>query len=78
MRPSSRARVLAGVALASLLALGSTPSPAAADPQPSDPAYTARDAQNIADAYGRIDGPGGQLRNPAYLPALVQAAERTL
>ncbi len=43
-------------------------------PAPGDPAYTARDAQNIADAYGRITGPGGQLQNPAYLPALVQAA----
>ena len=46
---------------------------AGADPGgPSDPAYTARDAHNIADAYGRVTD--GQLQNPAYLPALVQAA----
>ena len=32
------------------------------------------DLQNIADAYGRITGPGGQLQNPAYLPALVAAS----
>ncbi len=50
--------------------------PTGADPSPGDPAYTARDAQNIADAYGRITGPGGQLQNPAYLPALVQASHR--
>ncbi|MCW2846927.1 MAG: hypothetical protein JWR90_901 [Marmoricola sp.] len=46
-----------------------TPSPA-----PGSPAYLARDAQNILDAYGRVTGPGGQLQNPAYLPALVQAS----
>ncbi len=44
----------------------------AAEPQPGDPAYTTRDTQNMADAYGRITGPGGQLRNPAYVPALAQ------
>lgn len=49
-------------------------APAAGDPAPTDPAYTQRDLQNIADAYGRIDGEGGQLRNPAYLPALVAAS----
>lgn len=54
------------------LAVTALAAPAGADPQPSDPAYTARDVQNIADAYGRIHGPGGQLRNPAYLPALVE------
>ena len=42
-------------------------------PEPGSPAYVARDLQNINDAYGRITGPGGQLRNPAYLPALVAA-----
>ena len=58
----------------SLLLAGALAAPAAADPAPTDPAYTQRDAQNIADAYGRIDGEGGQLRNPAYLPALVAAS----
>ena len=42
-------------------------------PEPGSPAYVARDVQNINDAYGRITGPGGQLQNPAYLPALVAA-----
>ena len=40
-------------------------------PAPGSPAYVARDLENIEDAYGRITGPGGQLANPAYLPALV-------
>ena len=50
------------------------PQPAAQTaPQPGTPAYAARDAQNIKDAYGRIIGPGGQLQNPAYLEALTLA-----
>ena len=67
--------------LASLAALPFTvplAAPAAAeDPQPGSPAYVERDARNIADAYGRITGPGGQLRDPAYLPALVAASTAT-
>ena len=71
-------RRLVPAALLALTAAGlATPAAAGADPTPGDPAYTARDAQNIADAYGRITGPGGQLQNPAYLPALVQAATAT-
>lgn len=66
----------------SLLVAGALTAPAvpatgAADPQPGSPAYVARDTQNIADAYGRIDGSGGQLRNPAYLPALVRESTLT-
>lgn len=41
-------------------------------PVPPSPAYLARDLANIADAYGRITGPGGQLANPRYLPALIR------
>ncbi len=52
-------------------------APAAGGPTPSDPAYTARDTQNIADAYGRVSGPGGQLRNPAYLAALATEVPAT-
>jgi dienelactone hydrolase len=52
-------------------------APAQAGPDPRSPHYTARDARNIVDAYGRIHGPGGQLRNPAYLPALVEESTRT-
>ncbi len=53
----------------SVLLAGSLAAPASAEP--ADPA---RDAQNMADSYGRITGPGGQLQNPAYLPALVAAS----
>ena len=45
--------------------------------QPSDPRYTLRDTQNIADAYGRITGEGGQLRNPVYIPSLVEETNQT-
>jgi alpha-beta hydrolase superfamily lysophospholipase len=55
-----------------LTALAAGPAVAADQPQPGSPAYAARDAQNIADAYGRVTGPGGQLQNPNYLPALVR------
>ncbi len=48
-----------------------------AEPEPGSPEYVARDTQNVADAYGRITGPGGQLRNPAYLPALVAESTAT-
>ena len=46
---------------------------------PATPSYAdpVSDAQNMADAYGRITGEGGQLRNPAYLPALVATATTT-
>lgn len=44
---------------------------------PQDPAYTVRDTQNIADAYGRITGSGGQLRNPAYVAALATEVPAT-
>ena len=70
-----RPLVLATSALLTLALSASVPATAgtaAADPQPDDPAYTARDAQNIASAYGRVTDE--QLQNPAYLPALVQAA----
>ena len=52
-------------------------APVAADPEPGSPEYVARDSANIADAYGRITGQGGQLQNPAYLPALVADATAT-
>jgi hypothetical protein len=63
----------AGLAMGVLAAItpGTLPGASGAEPSPDDPAYTARDTQNMADAYGRITGPGGQLQNPNYLPALV-------
>jgi hypothetical protein len=61
------------IAAAALVATGVVnPATARTGPQPGDPAYTTRDAQNIAGAYGRVTE--GQLQNPAYLPALVEAA----
>lgn len=58
-------------ALLALLAFA-LPATAAADaPKPGTPEYAQRDAQNIADAYGRETAPDGQFNNPAYTTALV-------
>jgi hypothetical protein len=54
-----------------LAMLAASAAMAAAAPQPGTPDYVVRDSQNIVDAYGREVGPGGQLNNPAYVPALV-------
>ncbi len=62
------------LALASAVLAGPTPARAADGPKPGSPAYLLRDTQNIADAYGRITEPGGQLRNPNYVPALIKAS----
>src|SRR3954449_9418772 len=68
-----RTRAAAVVALAlSLVVAGSSGASAApGDPAPGSPEYLARDAQNIADAYGRQTAPDGQL-NPAYALANAQ------
>jgi dienelactone hydrolase len=55
--------------LAAAPAGAQTPVPG---PKPGSPAYLLRDVGNMASAYGRITGPGGQLRNPRYLPALIK------
>lgn len=57
--------------LALPLLLGGAAGSAPSQPTPGSPEYVARDVANVAAAYGRITGPGGQLSNPAYLPALV-------
>lgn len=49
-----------------LLLAGAFAAPASAAPDPQ------ADLRNMVDSYGRITGPGGQLQNPAYLPALLQ------
>lgn len=54
-----------------------TPTAAAPPPDVGTPEHLLHDVGNIAAAYGRITGPGGQLRNPAYLPALVREATLT-
>lgn len=64
-RPLSRAVLAVGAAVA-IVAAGTTEAAAApGDPAPGTPAYLARDAQNIAEAYGRQTAPDGQL-TPAY------------
>lgn len=80
--PAPRRRALAAIVATAALAVGGalTTAPLAqAEPAPpfGTPEHLAHDAQNIADAYGRLTGPGGQLRNPAYLPALVQQSTIT-
>jgi len=69
-----RVLVPALTALTTLIALFATVVPAGADPapEPNTPAYVARDLKNLTDAYGRVIGPGGQLANPNYLPALIK------
>ncbi|ANH39751.1 Alpha/beta hydrolase family protein [Nocardioides dokdonensis FR1436] len=74
-RPRTLLALMAGTGL---LLVGTGPSLArTSEPEPGSPAYVQRDTQNIADAYGRIHGEGGQLRNPAYLPALVAQGTAT-
>lgn len=69
-----RVLVPALTALTTLTALLATAVPAGADaaPEPNTPAYLVRDLANINAAYGRVTGPGGQLANPNYLPALIK------
>ena len=80
MRTPRRTRHLVALLVTTALAIPTTglaTSAAAADLEPSDPRYTLRDTRNLADAYGRITGPGGQLRNPAYAPSLVAETSAT-
>lgn len=68
-------RLAAATALLTLGASLAAAVPASAD-DPGSPAYQERDARNLVAAYGRIHGEGGQLRDPAYLPALVEQSTR--
>jgi hypothetical protein len=61
----ARLRSAVAAAAASVVATATGAQAAPGDPAPGSPAYRARDAQNIADAYGRQTAPDGQL-NPAY------------
>lgn len=71
MRPSLKMHlsVVAALVAASAVAVAATPAQADA-PAPGSPEFLARDLQNITESYGRIVGPGGQVSNPSYLPAL--------
>ena len=71
-RPLLVLTVLAAAVVPSLTGVAQ----AVAEPAPGEPAYVVRDTANVAAAYGRVTGPGGQLRNPAYLPALVEQTNR--
>lgn len=64
-RPLPRAVLALGAAVAVVLAGSSGAAAAPGDPAPGTPEYLARDAQNIADAYGRQTAPDGQL-SPEY------------
>ncbi|TXL61234.1 alpha/beta fold hydrolase [Aeromicrobium terrae] len=67
MRIRSRA---AAVLTAALIATG---APSAASASTTNPVGDlGSDLTNMLGAYGRITAPGGQLRNPAYLPALIR------
>ncbi|WP_435741915.1 alpha/beta hydrolase [Nocardioides sp. SYSU DS0663] len=75
---AGRAAAALAVAAVALVPTLAGPAGAAQDgPATGSPEYVARDAQNVLDAYGRITGPGGQLGDPAYLPALVGASSAT-
>ena len=64
-RPLPRAALALGAALAVVAAGSSAASAAPGNPAPGTPEYLARDAQNIAEAYGRQTAPDGQL-SPEY------------
>src|SRR3954463_14482454 len=61
----TRAAAVVALALSLVVAGNSGASAAPGDPAPGTPEYLARDAQNIADAYGRQTAADGQ-RSPAY------------
>lgn len=73
MSPQRRRTTFFTAWLAVLACVVATPAVASGDtgPAPGSPAYRERDARNRADAWGRIFGAGGQLRNPAYLLGLI-------
>ncbi|MFL6061791.1 MAG: alpha/beta hydrolase [Marmoricola sp.] len=70
--PRTISALTALTALTALSATTLTTAHADPAPAPGTPAYLARDLGNIASSYGRVTGPGGQLSNPAYLPAMIQ------
>ncbi|MCW2795240.1 alpha/beta hydrolase [Nocardioides sp.] len=71
-----RRRLTVSMVASAVLLSGALTTATASDPAPGTPAYVVRDTRNVLDGYGRITGSGGQLQNPAYLPALVQASTK--
>jgi hypothetical protein len=69
-------RVVAGAVALALLPAAAAVAGTSDNPAPGTPAYLARDAQNIRDAYGRQTAPDGQL-TPAYLLALQRVSTTT-
>lgn len=61
----SRALPVVALALVAVVAGSSGAAAAPGDPAPGSPEYLARDAQNIAAAYGRQNAPDGRL-SPEY------------
>src|SRR6476660_1845910 len=66
-RPRLVRSALALAVVAGIVAAGTSGASSASGsvPAPGSPEYSARDNQNIADAYGRQTAPDGQL-TPAY------------
>src|SRR5687768_8611214 len=71
-RPHRFRTIAVSIATAAMLLTGIPAASAEDDPKPGSVPYVLRDVQNISHAYGRIIGPGGQLANPNYLPALIR------
>ncbi len=73
MTRTPRRALLALLCVVAALAASTANASADSEPTPALPGYdVSADLANMRAAYGRIIGPGGQLQNPAYLPALVR------
>jgi hypothetical protein len=75
--PSRRfRRIFAGAIALAVLPTTAAVAGTADTPAPGSPAFVARDAQNVGDAYGRQTAPDGQLTAP-YLLALQRVSTPT-
>lgn len=72
LRSARFGSLLVSLLAAALVLAGLPDARADEDPRPGSAPYLLRDLGNINDAYGRITGPGGQVANPNYLPALIR------
>lgn len=69
-------RIFAAATAIAVLPASAALAGTADTPAPGSPAFVARDAQNVRDAYGRQTAPDGQL-TPAYLLALQRVSTTT-